>query len=141
MSPPVVRVAVPLPVATAAEEGLAGCAVATTDAAPLALRRGIRSWHFYDERCWRAIAAAVDAPGPTAQVCDCIDLRCEHATLERRIAYVSAVAGVDAPELRRWAGARAVMVDSGGGLARRVIAAAERRHRVAEALEAVEAIA
>lgn len=135
---PVVHLAVPLPLATDAEEHLAGCAAATSDGAEVALDHGVSAQDFYDRRCWRAIAASADAPRWDGTVCVCHDLECEHATLERRIAYVSAEAGVDAPELRRWVAERPVLVDSGGGLARRVIAAAEARRRLAVALDAIE---
>lgn len=136
---PVIRVAVPLPLATAAEQAIAGCAVATADGGEVALDHGLEESHFYDVGAWRAIVASLDAPRWDGSVCGCPDLRCVHALGERRIAYVAERAQVEPAELRQWCDARPVMVDSGGGLARRVIAAAVARRRLAEALELVAA--
>jgi hypothetical protein len=133
-SQPTVNLAVPIPLDADAEEGVAGCAIATDDGAGLAFAHGLTLHHFYDPRCWRAIVAAAVAPFPALWPCACPDVWCEHTRDARRVAVVAEVAQVESAELRRWVNRRPVMADTGGGLARRVLAAHAARCRLAEVI-------
>jgi hypothetical protein len=120
----VTTIAVDLPT-TSAEQWLAGCAVFALDAARMAAKRTHMA-DYFDSRCWEVIVAATSLPNGN--------------DLDDRIASVAAYAEISEAILRHWVDTRPVLVDSGGGLARKVRETAERRRQVLEHVRALEAL-
>lgn len=112
-----------LPAEDEAEAGLAGCALYALEAAELAVAR-VEEGDFRDARAWRVVSI-------------CAGL--QHVRdLEERIRIVADEAWIEPAILRGWIENRIVFADSGGGLARQVREAGERRRRLFEFLEAGE---
>lgn len=111
-----VTLEVEVPCDLEAEYQLAGCAVEAFEAAELVLSR-LSIEDFYDRSVRWVLLATRDAP------------RCP---VDGRVAWIAQRAGVEPGLLREWVAHRVVYADTGGGLARRVAAAAERRLEVHE---------